>query len=293
MKQTTTERATLYVTGNVQSAAIAQVLRHLPPVAERFDVAYHDGVSDLPKQAPKGSIWFEQIAAEGDASPTAPAGLAKRIAFPTLTLGMLWPFNSINPYNEPEPPEFPYGRFPYGDSFMQACIAAGAHPATIVQLYFGTAWSPSWPDLDALFKKESARLTALDARFRLGIGSYILKHFRRQRLFLTVQSPSDLLLAELTTRLLATAFPGDSAMAAANAPGVISSLGPRDCLGVLAIPVHHLVARHFELTWLTPRTRYNYFDRELLTDREYCNRFLEAATEAAGRKGTPERIPSR
>jgi len=98
----------------------------------------------------------------------------------------------------------------------------------------------------------------------------------------------------LITRLLAAAFPKDAEMASANAPGVIASLGSRDCLGIFAIPIHPLVARHFELTWVSPHTRYNYFDREQLTVREYCARFLDDAyANGAGQKAEPARISSR
>lgn len=293
-KQQGTDRPKLFVTGNVQAAGIVQVLKNVREVASRFDVTYVEAASALPKNAPKGSVLFEQIVEGGKGLATLPAGIAKRMRFPSLTLALLWPFNSVNPYNKPQPPDFPYGRFPYGDSFMQSCLAVDVPRNDILRLYSSDDWSKSWPDLDALFKKESARLTALDATFELGIGSYILKHFRRQRLFLTPQSPTDLLLAELITRLLAAAFPKDAAMASANAPAVISSLGSRDCLGLFAIPIHPLVARHFELTWVSPHTRYNYFDREQLTGREYYARFLDDAyANGAGQKAEPARISSR
>jgi len=293
-KQQGTDRPQLFVTGNVQAAGIVQVLKNVRPVAARFDVTYVDQASALPKSAPKGSVLLEQVGEGGKGLTTLPAGIAKRVRFPDLTFALLWPFNSVNPYNKPQPPEFPYGRFPNGDSFIQSCLAANVPRNDILRLYFGNEWSASWPDLDALFKKTSARLTAMDATFELGIGSYILKHFRRQRLFLTPQSPTDLLLAELITRLLAAAFPKDAEMASANAPGVIASLGSRDCLGIFAIPIHPLVARHFELTWVSPHTRYNYFDREQLTVREYCARFLDDAyANGAGQKAEPARISSR
>ncbi len=292
-KRLARDRATLFVTGNVQAAAIAQVLQNLPPVVERFTVEQFDSSEDLPKSVPKGSLWLEQVDANGTLSGALPMGVTKRVSFPSLELHLLWPFNSVNPSNKPAPPDFPFGRFPYGDSFIQSCIAQGVSRSDILRVYLSNAWSPTWPDLDRLFRKESERLSALDSTFKLGIGGYILKHFRLERLFLTPQSPTDLLLAELTTRLLAVAFPGDSSMASANAPGVISSLGPRDCLGLLAIPIHPLVARHFQLTWITPNSRFNYFNRAQLTDREYYGRFLDDALgDGAGHGGTPERIVS-
>ena len=284
------DRATLFVTGNGQAAAIAHVLRNLPPVVERFTVEQFDSPKDLPKSAPKGSLWLEQVDEVGKPSNTLPIGVAKHVAFPSLVLRLLWPFNSVNPKNKAAPPDFPFGRFPYGDSFIQSCLEQGVSRSGILRLYFNKAWSPTWPDLDLLFRKESERLSALDSTFKLGIGSYILKHFRRQRLFLTLLSPTDLLLAELTARLLATAFPDDQAMAV-NASVAIASMGPRDCLGLLAIPIHPLVARHFQLTWITPNSRFNYFNRAELTDREYYGRFLDHALgDGAGREGASGRI---
>ena len=145
------ERPKLVVTGNAQAAGIVQVLKNVPPVAGRFEVAYVPDPAELPPNAPKGSVLLEQIGEGAAGSAALPEGVAKRVGFPDLSFALLWPFHSANPYNTPQPPEFPYGRFPYGDSFIQSCLAVDVPRDDILRLYFGGAWSATWPDLDALF----------------------------------------------------------------------------------------------------------------------------------------------
>lgn len=272
---------TLIVYGNAQARAIAHVIEGMPQITQRYEVRYVDSAAVARNDLPLSAVLLDQHSdGSSDRGTTAIAG--KVVRFPLLTLNLLWPFNCPNPANVPAPPAYPFGPFPNGDSFLLSCVKQNVAPSDAVKLYLSPSWAPSWPDLDQHFRQESARLIAADASNDVQIGSYILKHFRKQRLFLGPAAPADILLSELIHRLLATAFSGDAAIADANVPGIIASFGHRDFLGTFALPVHPLVAQHFQIEWFEPEARYNYFDREQLTGRAYYERFLAYAVKHHG-----------
>lgn len=275
-------RPTIVVYGNAQARAVHHVFESMPVLVERFDLRYVDSSAVARKDAPECTVLFDQQPdLAGGATPASPSK-AKIVRFPIVAFNLLWPFNCPNPLNAPHPPAYPFGPFPNGDSFLLSCVKQHVLPKDAIALYLGTAWPSSWPDLDKLFRQESARLIAVDAASDVQIGSYILKHFRKRRLFVAPLTPADILLSELITRMLAAAFSGDSAIADCDLPGVIGSFGYRDYLGVFALPVHPLVARHFQLEWFEPNARYNYFDREQLTGKAYYERFIAYALERHG-----------
>jgi len=279
----------LVVYGDAQASVIADVLNALPAVTGRATVAYVDAGAVKRDAVPRCDILLEQTPGEPGTPDGTPAAASVHVRFPELKLGTLWPFNCVNPFNRPDPPGFPHGRFPHGDSFLLSCLAQGVPRADALRLYAGP-WNPSWPDLDALFTGETERLTALDAQNDVPIGATILEQFRTRRLFLAPHSPSDVLLSQLITQLLARAFPGEPAIAQADVPGVFSRLGSRDCFGGFALPIHPGVARYARLTWYDPNARYTYFDREQLTARTYYERFIDdALANGAGAKASPER----
>jgi len=124
------------------------------------------------------------------------------IRFPELSFGALWPLNAENPYNIPEPPKYPHGRFPYGDSFIAASVQRGTKPEEIIQFCFSQIWPESWPDLENLFRGEAKRLLDLDERNDVKIGAYIIRGVTSRRLFTNINTQSDSLLAALGVRLI-------------------------------------------------------------------------------------------
>lgn len=262
-------RSALVVVGNSQAEAMARALRGVERVTDRYRVEFVACGQPLASSYEPGSFLLEQLPFESHPVPT---GIVRRAAFPNLTCGMLWPLAAPNPLNHPEP-DFPNGPFPYADAFLQACVLAGTSRPQMLRLYFQAVWSDSWPDLDVALRAESARLLELDRASGLQIGSFVLAAFRERRLFLNPDAPADVLLGELILQLLAPVFPREDLKGEVDA--AFASLGTRDCLGVLAIPVHPTLARHYALTWASPLMSFNYFDREQLTDREYYGRYIE------------------
>jgi len=276
---------TLLVYGNVQAEAVAVVLRLLHPVSSQFQVVFVGAFPDAakPDEAAlrEGVILCEQQL--GKPFPYKLRKDVKRVRFPALEFDLLWPLGCANPFDAPEPPSYPFGRFPYGDSFIVNCIQRDLPAEAIAQYYSPAVWPATWPNLDKLFRSESARLSALDARNDVKIGSFILKYFRRKLLFCAPNNPSNNLLAELIYRLLHACFGADQPAERADIEELLSTFGPGELLGMLSVPIHPLVARHFNLDWYKSDDCYAYFGRKLTYDQyfsEMINRSLTCKNAA-------------
>jgi hypothetical protein len=87
---------------------------------------------------------------------------------------------------------------------------------------------------------EARRLGALDERFCVDIGAFIMKHFRRQQLFHTVNRPCHALLEKLLHHVLALL-----ALPAGTGP-----LPDIDELRSIEVPIHPKVAERLDMTWV-------------------------------------------
>jgi len=264
-------RRSLIVTGDGQAEVVARTLGALPLISERYETTFFFD-APVPEDDSGESLLLEQVHSIEPNEATRSS--ERRMRFPQLHFDLLWPLATINPANRADPPRFPSGPFPFGDAFLQSCIAAGLGRSEIFRLYFLNGWADSWPNLDGLLNRETMRLQAQDAAFGSRIGAYVLEHFRERRLFLTPHSPTNLTLGALVAELAERLVP-DARIDPEEIAYAIASPYDAEALGSLELPIHPAVAAHLGLTWVTPLTRYNYFDGEILTDREYYVRFME------------------
>lgn len=256
--------------GDAQAEAAALVLRALPPVSAAYDVVYCDSRrNEAPsREAVSACAYsFEQQGRDASYVSRLPRN-CKRIAFPELRFRLLWPLAAPNPFNRPDSTN-PLGPFPWGDSFITACVKRGMDADEILRFYEAPAWHASWPNLDMLFKDESSALSTADAKCDVKIGSFVLKHFRKSRLFWATNAPTNHLLAELVYRLLHAALGPSMEIDRASVQAALAAMGGRDLLGRAAAPIHPLVARHFQLEWYDSQEKYVSFNGEERTFAEY------------------------
>ena len=276
-------RQTILVYGDNQAEAVSIILKKLTGIAQRFDVAY---VSE----SAAGGLTPEDVAncrylcAQSSKVPFPHlAKLSKAcrvVTFPLLDCELLWPLATVNPYNRPELPSFPSGKFPYGNSFIINCIEQDIPPQEILDLYLSGVWFDTWPNLDRLFVAETGRLFARDAECTVQMGAFVLKHFCRERLFSAPRNPTDKLLCELIVRILDACFESAAPASPQEVAGALASLGARDLLGMVGVPVHPKIAEHFGLSWYHPGDRYNLFDVERVTYDEYFEAMIESGVLA-------------
>lgn len=279
------EKRTLIVYGNCQAEAIGHILTKLPRLTERFEVAYlrsfhdHSGKwQELDESTVAGcSLLLHQRGPRAfPYRAHLPEG-SRVITFPSLDCMFLWPFHCENPYNRPEPPEYPFGRLAYGDRVILDCLEKGMPPDDVIAFYLNS-WDEYAPELDRFFELESARLDARDRYCEVKIGNFVLNEFRNRQLFWTVNHPRKALIYELVARLLQAGLPDAEGMAAEQVSALADIHFGTDPLGELHIPVHPSVAQHFRLRWYSADERYG-FSNNRVAYTEYFRSMIEVTLE--------------
>lgn len=260
--------------GGTLAATIASVLSRIGGISGKYRVIHvpFDNANGPPADLESCDIFFRQDPYACAFEQALPNDTV-RVAFPTLEVRHLWPLHCANPYNRPEPPRFPAGRFPYGDSFVVSCLQKNVDPDAIVKFCTSGAWGEAWPDLSACREHEIARLETMDARVDVPILPYIQEHLQQRRLFWAPAAPTNSLLSELIVRMLDRAFAPNKLISRKVLEELLHLQGAWDLFGAIAVPIHPHVAKQFNLTWYDPHERYNYFG-EMLGYREYFERML-------------------
>lgn len=183
------------------------------------------------------------------------------VAFPSVDFNLLWPFNCVNPYNRVEPPQFPWGRFPYGDRIVLGALERGMPPADVLEYYL-TGWDSYKPDLNRLARLERARLDARDSHCDVKLTPWVIERFRKRRLFWTVNHPAQVVLSEMVSRLFQAASAVEPALQNADLEETSRIYFPAgEQLSIANIPIHPAVAEELQLEWYDPNQRFDVFGK--------------------------------
>jgi hypothetical protein len=272
--------------GNCQAEAIVAVLQRNPMLSQLFRFVYVRSFvhpSDAPAELPPEDLAdCVLIAEQHDPRPfpyrdRLPADVAA-VTFPSVDCNLLWPFNTPNLYDAPEPPEFPFGRFPYGDRIIAGCIQKGMSASEILE-YYMDGWDDYKLDMARLRQLEMARMQARDAHCTVKMSEYVFDNIPKRRLYWTSNHPAPVLLTELTVRLVRACFNENAQIEAqADIQGTIAAFfGPRGPLGVIGVPIHPRVAEFLELEWYDPKERLPYYGDRTMTYRQYFQNLIVAS----------------
>ena len=257
------DKPLLVVYGNCQAEAMCLVLSVFPRIVQRFSIKYvasYEHPAGHSRELAAQELYSTAIVLEQHDPLPFPhhdrlPARAKTVKFPSLDSNVLWPFSRSNPYNEPEPPRFLFGRFPYGDRIIIDCIEKGM-PAKEIMQYYKTSYDLYAPDMDRLLKIEVARLSARDSHCDVKMAQYVLDNFRERRLLWTIDHPTNTLLNELIVRLLNVALPDEEPFASTELDAICEVHFAREPLSTFNVPIHPRVAEHFGLRWYNPNERY-------------------------------------
>ena len=282
--------------GNCQAGSIAAVLAKNRALSRTYRTVYlrsYEHPSEGWQTLPPGTVEACAIVFEQHDPRSFPYGDqlaegARVIKFPAMDFNLLWPFTIVNPYN-PATRALPYGRFPYGDRTIVACIDRGMKCEEILDYYL-TGWDDYKLDLDHLLLLETARLQARDAHCGVKMGTYAIEHFRGERLFWTVNHPTSRALHVLIERLLCAAFQEGEPERAGDIRPAFSADVSRDPLGEINVPVHPKIAAHFGLEWYDPNERHAAFAGHAFSYMEYFKTMIEIAIDTK-RRGDNLRMP--
>ncbi len=181
------------------------------------------------------------------------------ILFPSLDSLLLWPFNCINPYNVPELPTFPNGRFICGDRIILREVDKG-RSAEDIHDYYLNGWDDYKVNIKRVRELERIRIEKRDARCDVQAGDLVLDKLGREPLFWNIGHPRRPLLATLMSRVLERCAEIEPALARIDAhrleadhPGVGKGLSE------VAVPIHPAIADELELEWYRTDTIYQQY----------------------------------
>lgn len=274
--------------GSAQASALAEIARTLPQVAPIFTVAHIEPGHPFGEGDGEAARRCTVLCVEhGSAEFAYPELLPKRhlrVEVPRLETTVLWPLNAVNVFDEPDPPAFPYGHFPYGDAFVSSCIENEVPLQAILPHCLAAEWPGDWPDLDACLAAETARLSALDKACDVKLGSFIVERFTTERLFWAPFAPAKVLLAEVISQILRFCFAQRFSREA-----VLQHLSAlAEPFGGFSVPIHAGIRKHFGMQWYKASAPHAYFGLEHLSEVEYFRRLVEHSYEVKClRRSTP------
>ncbi|MDE2483313.1 MAG: hypothetical protein KGN02_14135 [bacterium] len=256
--------------GDIQMTALAHVLRSLESLGSSREIVYAADEAEL-----NGSAAFvvEQRPLVASPPKRKRARGVRYVTVPTLYFPLLWPLAIPNAEDRS-------GRHPWTDAFVVAAKRQGLTRDAVAALYRAASWGASWPDLDGLFSGTTKMLLAADAAADVKIGSFVLKHFRKRRLFWAPNAPSNVLLGEVAFRTLHACFGNDLPVAREELVQSVASLGALDLMSRASLPIHPFVASHFALAWYHADERYP-SQGDARTFDEYLRDLLDVAFGAS------------
>lgn len=248
--------------GNCQAFAMMKIAETLPTLADRYEICYlpsHPDLGDVvggPGLAARCEVVWEQVGVNQRLPfRDALAPGTKRVRFPELSFPLLWPMDCTDPRNQPDPPRH-WGRFPYGDRLALQLIGEGLS---------GNAGYEAWvergaqtlPDLQRLLDMEMARSRRRAAEIDIEPMTFILDHWRTERLFATLNHPSNTVLWPLCMQLIEASLPALPLAQAEIGLARERFLNP-EAGGVdmdwFQVVIHPLVAETFGLAWCNEET---------------------------------------
>jgi hypothetical protein len=291
------------VYGNCQAGAAARFVRGAPALAALLDVEWWlEGTTqlmfaggDVHARLPDCDLLFAQVGTwqTGASQAPVPPG-CEVVFFPPLSLQCLWPLHVYDLLTlKPEPPAYPYGRYPYGDRRAISLMDAGDDVDEVMRRYLGEDISEG---LSRFYEITKARQEMLDEKCHTDFSRVIYDQFRERPLFRTIKHPGDLLMRKVVALLVEAAggtwtpleAPRDKERYRVAIPGCGASdleveRGYWDLDPTVNVPIHPQVIRHFGLTWVTEQTVYRHND-QYVTFEQYLRSYVtyrKQALEAA------------
>jgi hypothetical protein len=279
-----TERQIVAVYGNCQAFFLAHMCNQLPSLARTTqfvgisnNTAPGQSIEPTPPEVGRAALVWEQFDEREDLPIRASVREGKpadspTIEFPPLGVMGLWPFALPDPRNLPEPPKYPWGRYPWGDRLGREISKRGLPRADVFDAYMELSMQ-KMPDVKEAIHRDKFLLERRDSFCGVKMADYVYGRFTTDHMFWTWGHISSTLLAELLRRLIAAtpdAFgPVTDELEAEIAKFVLDTPG----IGEEQLPIHPEVARVLELEFCPPDRRYRWFTQDW-TFREYMTHYI-------------------
>lgn len=207
-----------------------------------------------------------------------------QIKFPYLKFESLWPsIDYRDPRNKPEPPKYPFGRFPQGDKLVTDMIRKNI-PRHIIFEEYKKINILEHVDITIFHQSEMTKIRTIDDKCDIKIYNYISDNFRNERLFYMFAHPVPKALKKILLDILGLAGFLDN--------GKRNKVGTNDanekslrtavetCFNIPAnysniqVPIHPQICKYFNLSWAHAKSKYHYYDFGELTFWEYMKLYV-------------------
>lgn len=267
-------RPRVVIIGNCQSEKLRQGFVQTEPLNRRFEVKYH--FVELPhhlrefveRDLEACDILLVQDIQLWDRFPLRDrvrAG-AEIIRFPLVRFASLWPFDGWNGPSDSEATrqEGPDLMFSYLDGLLARLRKEMPERERRFQMYRSLE-IPALVNYRRLHQLEERRLLAMDRKFGIDIGAYVLDRFQRQRVFHSTVRAN----REVLDRLMQSVLRSMGVHGRHPLPKQIEKT-----MSSMQVPVHPRVARDLGVRWADERTRYTIRGRSL-TWEEYVRAYID------------------
>ena len=254
---TVTDKPALIFYGNCQANALSSIFAADATITADFSVHYLasfddrlPGTSEIaPSVVASTAVLFEQYDPVQFPHRALLPATSVTITFPSVDFNLVWPLAGRNIFNDAPTPERLWGTFPYGDRVIIDSVKSGCSVDEVLQAYASTAVD-RLPNLDRFAELEWGRLGARDAKCDVKMADFVESQFRSMNLFWCLNHPTLETLGELCMRVIAEAQTRGGAISSGTLAQTLAALPVQGPLGVLRVPVHPAVAKHFQLTWI-------------------------------------------
>jgi hypothetical protein len=256
----------------------------MPSVSQRIHVVLitnnvepGQGTAPIPDELSRAAVLWEQydqrssVAARDEVRSRVPTDCAV-IRYPSVAMNALWPFRVKDPRNRPDPPAYPWGRYPHGDVVAMEVAEMRLPPARAFKRYMELSHE-RMPDVSRLVERERSVLQQRDDRCDVQMTDFVFANLRKTHQFWTHGHLAAGVVAELILRLLRASRPviGDLGAAAHDELEDLCERFPGQ--GDIQAPVHPLIIEQLGLQFFNESTLYRYFT-ERWTFAEYMTRYI-------------------
>lgn len=270
-----TPRPVLLLFGTCQVERISLILRDLPSVCQAYDIhvslEYPDPTDAVPSPPDDVIRSCELLIYQKKPIRPLPAFIAELVArgrgirVPNLCCDPLWPFE-VECKHDPRYPEFPNGRYLYGDQILARLLRGNPDDEAVVNQYLEMDFSELFP-LEDMLRQWHWLLEKLDEEAEIKISDFILEHWRTKRLFWNSIRPANRLFGQIVRKFLKLT----------GTPVAESDLEPALQAhehDFIMKPIHPSLVRSWNLTWVSDDDLYKHLDDPPATRTEWYLRYV-------------------
>ncbi|NHK29515.1 hypothetical protein FF098_016520 [Parvularcula flava] len=274
------KKPTLIIFGNCQARIIFEQFVDTPSLTDKYDIHFKYSFNHPTRNTELTDdqierceiVWAQYTQNITDEFLSAFPDTSRKLVFPSADTSMMWPTYALDPRNKKEPPDFPYGRYPYGDRIVVKLMNKGCTREEILDSY-QEELEKVVGSFDRMQKMELQRYVARERHCDVHIGKWIVNYVPKVRLFWSPNHPTRHVFRQMAKRLLMDTFK-DESVYAPYYDEFLKKLGNNEYLSGDQVPIQPIVADKLGLEWWDKDDTYLFRKTEKITADEYLRRYI-------------------